>query len=123
MKRTLNSLFFILACVLIFGSFVTAPAEQLFPTRMKIIILNSLGNYEDSVKVTLYQNKEDFRNSENAVSEPQYTDKKGKVIFDDLEPKSYYIDAVKGDKNNYGGAQLTPQLDKGKLNKVNIVIE
>ena len=52
-----------------------------------------------------------------------YTDNKGRVTFKDLEEKVYFINAVKGDMNNYGMGVQTGKLEKGKVNKVTIVIE
>ena len=104
-------------------TFKSTSEKALLPTALKITVLDELGNYVESAEVTIYGNEEDFKASENAVMEMQLTDKKGRVTFKGLEPKSYYVDVVKGKKTNYGAAQLTPQLEEGRFNKVNIIIE
>lgn len=119
MRRLILPLIFILLGT---GIMAFTTSEQIFPTRLRITVLNRLGNEQDSVAVTLYANKEDYEASENSVAGPLYTDNKGRVTFDDLEPKMYYVEAIKGDENNYGDAERTNELVKGRLNKVNIVI-
>lgn len=98
-------------------------SDQLLPTSLRITILNELGNAESEVKVTLYSNSEDYKKEENAVMEGKFTDKKGRVTFKGLEPKAYFVNAVKGDKNNYGAGVQTDILEEGRINKVNIIIE
>jgi hypothetical protein len=44
------------------------------------------------------------------------------VTFKDLDAKSYYILARKGDRSNYGGGEMTDVIAKNKLNKLNVVI-
>lgn len=97
--------------------------DQLFPTRLKITVINELGNIEEGATVTLYGTEEDYKNEENPIGESQITDDKGVVKFSDLEPKVYYVLAEKDDKNNWGAGVQTGQLEEGKMNKVNIVIE
>lgn len=98
-------------------------SDQLLPTSLRITVLNELGNVEPEAKVTLYGNGEDYKKEENAVMEGKMTDKKGRVTFKGLEPKVYFVNAEKGDKNNYGAGVQTDTLEEGKVNKVNIIIE
>lgn len=98
-------------------------SDQLLPTSLRITVLNELGNTEQEVKVTLYGNSEDYKKEENAVMEGKTTDKKGRVTFKGLEPKVYFVNAEKGDKNNYGAGVQTDKLQEGRVNKVNIIIE
>ncbi len=97
-------------------------ADQLLPTKLKITVLDGLGNPTKGAVVTLYKNEDDYFNNENAVEKAK-TDEKGLVVFKKLEPISYYIDARKGDMNNDGeGVKIAP-LQEGRTNKVNTVIE
>lgn len=92
-------------------------------TSLRITVIDGMGNYVEGASVTLYESEEDFRASENPVQETQLTDKKGRVTFRDLEPKSYFVDVVKEKMTNYGAAQMTPELAEKRMNKVNIVID
>lgn len=98
-------------------------SEQLFKTNLKITVRNELGNIEEGVSVQLFPTEEDYRNETNPVTEVQMTNDKGEVKFKDLEPKAYFVNAEKGDKNNYGAGVKTDELEEGKLNKITIVIE
>lgn len=96
---------------------------QFFSTSLKLTVLNELGNQEENVMVQLFPTEEDYRNETNPVTEVQYTDKKGRVKFKDLEPRVYFVNAEKGDKNNIGAGVQTDTLAENKLNKITIVIE
>lgn len=96
---------------------------QLMKTSLTITVRNELGNIEEGVGVQLFPTEEDYRNETNPSSEIEYSDKKGKVRFKDLEPKVYFVNAVKGDKNNIGAGVQTDTLQEGKVNKVTIIIE
>jgi len=96
---------------------------QIFPTNMRITVISRLGNPVENAHVTIYQNREDYENEENAVAGPALTDRKGRVTFKNLEEKQYYVQVVKGDNSNYGDAEQTNKLEKGKMNKFNIVIQ
>jgi uncharacterized GH25 family protein len=96
---------------------------QVLPTGMRITVISRLGNTVENAKVTVFANQEDYENEENAVAGPAFTDKKGRVTFKNLEEKQYYVQVIKGDENNYGDAEQTGKLIKGKINKFNIVIQ
>jgi len=96
---------------------------QIFPTSMRITVISRLGNPVENAQVTIYQNRDDYENEENAVAGPELTDRKGRVTFKNLEEKQYYVQVVKGDNSNYGDAEQTNKLEKGKMNKFNIVIQ
>ncbi len=115
MKAILGAFFLIIVL-----SFSLKPGLK---TNLRITILNELGNVEDSVVVTLYTNKNDYRENKNPVVPLQYTDTKGRATFSDLEPIEYYIHAQKGDKTNVGAGVVADVLKKGKLNKLTIIIE
>lgn len=108
-----------LAAILILS--MSSLSSQLFKTNLKVTVRNDAGNLESGVKVTLYKTKEDFDKSANAFN-TQTTDDKGNARFDELEPTVYYINAEKGDKNNYGAGEKIDSLIENKLNKVTIII-
>jgi len=97
--------------------------KPILKTNLRITILNELGNAEDSVEVTLYINKNDYRENKNPAVPLQLTDEKGRVTFKDLEPIEYYIHAQKGDKTNVGAGVVADVLKEGKMNKLTIIIE
>ncbi len=99
-----------------------APEDQLLPTKLRVTVIDGLGNITEGVKVIIYKDQEEYRVGENAVAEA-ITDKKGRVTFTDVEPIHYFIDARKGDMNNDGEGVRTAKLQEGRLNKVNTVVE
>ncbi|MFY0605983.1 MAG: hypothetical protein JXR10_04655 [Cyclobacteriaceae bacterium] len=100
----------------------TSAEDQLLPTKLRITVLDGLGNITEGVTVVIYKDQEEYRNGENPVAEG-ITDKKGRITFDDVKPIHYFIDARKGDMNNDGEGVRTDKLQEGRLNKVNTVIE
>lgn len=96
---------------------------QLLKTNLKITVRNDLGNLEEGVSVQLFSSEEDYREEKDPVTEILLTDDKGVVKFKDLEPKVYFVNAEKDDKNNIGAGVATQKLDEGKTNKVTIIIE
>ncbi|MEQ8240601.1 MAG: carboxypeptidase regulatory-like domain-containing protein [Cyclobacteriaceae bacterium] len=124
MKNTKYT-FILLTVIMIAGlfSFKSVSEPQSFlPTKLKITVLDGLGNANEGAIVTLYKNEEDYRQSENAVVK-EITDNKGRVKFTDLKPIAYFIDARNGDMNNNGEGVKTAPLLEGRVNKVNTVIE
>ncbi|MFH6985966.1 carboxypeptidase-like regulatory domain-containing protein [Marinoscillum sp. 108] len=114
---------FVLSTVLLVGLFSFSPAQpELLPTKLRITVIDGLGNPAEGATVTIYLNEDDYRNSENPVAKA-ISDNKGRVTFKDLKPVPYFIDARKGDMNNDFEGVRTAALEEGKLNKVNTVIE
>lgn len=113
---------FSLATLVTFSAFTSSDTNQVLSTALRVTVLDNLGNVVENAKVTLYGNSGDYENSENAVAGPSFTDAKGRVTFKGLEAKAFYVEAKKGEKSNYGEAEKTSILDKGKTNKVNIII-
>lgn len=111
------------ALLLVFSTTSIAAEFQVLSTGMRITVLSRLGNPIENAKVTLYDNQEDYESEENAKAGPAFTDEKGRVTFKNLDEKQYYVQVIKGDENNYGDAEQTGKLKKGKLNKFNIVIQ
>ncbi len=112
----------LLFSMLFFGTNTEVVEEQLLPTKLRITVINGLGNFVKGASVSIYDNEEDYRASENPIA-TGLTDKKGRVTFKDLKPLSYYVEAKKDDQNNNGEGVLTSKLAEGKINKVNTVIE
>ncbi|MEQ8810064.1 MAG: carboxypeptidase regulatory-like domain-containing protein [Imperialibacter sp.] len=107
-----------IACFLLLTS-----STQLLPTNLRITVLNSLGNAEEGVTVTLYDTEDNYIEEKNPVQESQLTDAKGRVTFTKLQPKPYFVVARKGDLDNNGEGAETAALQEGRMNKVNIVIQ
>ena len=119
--RTFQSI--ALVFFLLLSASLIAADFQILSTGMRITVLSRLGNPVENAKVTVYDNREDYENEEHAIAGPAFTDAKGRVTFKNLEVKQYYVQVIKGDESNYGDAEQTGKLIKGKLNKFNIVIQ
>lgn len=95
---------------------------QILSTKLKITVVDELGNVVPDAKVTLYGSEADYNKEVNPVQPFKLTDSKGRVTFKKLTPKSYYVIIRKGDKDNSGGGEIINDLEKGKVNKANVVI-
>ena len=120
-----NIRFIIPAILLLSFLFISCKATgplQILPTKLKVTVIDGNGNFVEGADVTLFLSKEDYINSQNPSTSAK-TDSKGKVVFKKLEPRKYYLDVRKGEKNNDGRGSETDNLQEGRVNKVNIVIE
>ena len=108
--------------VLFVASFLHTAEAQLLPTKLRVTVLDGLGNFVEGASVSIYDNEKDYLASENAVAMLK-TDKKGRVTFKEMRPIAYFIEAKKGEKNNNGEGVQTGELSEGRINKVNTVIE
>lgn len=97
-------------------------SAQIFSTKLKITVLDDLGNVVKDAKVTIYGSEADYSKEVNPVQPYQLTDSKGRVTFKNLDTKSYYVIVRKGDMDNSQGGEIVSELSKGKVNKANIVI-
>ena len=95
---------------------------QLFPTNLKVTVLDELGNSVEEAQVNLYKTKEAYLKSENALFSGT-TNANGMVKFKKLDATNYFIEVIKADKRNDGLGAETEPLTKGKTNKVNVVIQ
>lgn len=95
---------------------------QLLPTKLKITVIDGLGNFVEGATVSIYGNEKDYLASENPVATLK-TDKGGVVTFKDVKSAPYFVEAKKGDKSNVGEGVQTETLSEGKVNKVNTIIE
>lgn len=119
MKRTL----FILTLILTSFFFQTQESEaQIFNTKLRITVLDDLGNIVPEAEVTLYANQDDYNNEVNPIQETMMTDDKGRVTFRKLELTTFYVIVRKGDMTNAGGGEVIRDIEENKLNKVNVVI-
>ncbi len=96
--------------------------KQLLPTKLRITVIDGLGNFVEGASVSIYEDESNYRASTNPVATGE-TDKKGRVVFKDLKAIAYYVEAKKGEQNNNGEGVLTGTLSEGKINRVNTVIE
>lgn len=95
---------------------------QLLPTKLRVTVIDDLGNYVEGATVSIYENEKDYLASENAVA-TLTTDKKGRVTFKEIKPMAYFVEAKYEGKNNNAAGVKTSELSEGRLNKVNTVIE
>lgn len=98
------------------------PDAQIFNTKLKITVIDELGNVVEGAEVTLYANQANYNAEKNPVQPTQKSNNKGQVTFKKLEPQSYYVIVRKGEKDNSGGGEIVSKLEKGKVNKANVVI-
>lgn len=113
----------ILFFIVIFGIIGIQSAEaQLLPTKLRITVIDGLGNFVEGATVSIYEKEADYLASENAV-QTLTTDKDGLVTFSKVKSMRYYVEAKLKDKNNNGEGVITGVLAEGKVNKVNTVIE
>ena len=95
---------------------------QIFNTKLRITVVDELGNVVPEAEVTLYATKADYNSLKNPVFETTKTDQKGRVTFKKLEKNEYYVRVVKDDMTNAGGGEIISGLEIRKLNKANVVI-
>ena len=95
---------------------------QLLPTKLEVTVRDGNGNIVQGAAVTLYLTQSDYEFSENAFQTEQ-TDEKGRIIFKNLSPRSYFLDARKGEMNNDGRGIQTSKLIEKKKNKLTVIIE
>jgi len=98
-------------------------AEQLFPTVLKVTVLDDIGNPVQGATVTLYNNETDYYNNENPAYDSIETNANGEAKFKKIDAKRYLIDVQKGDMSNDGGGIETQHLEKGKVNRIRVIIE
>ncbi|WP_258104126.1 carboxypeptidase-like regulatory domain-containing protein [Marinoscillum sp. MHG1-6] len=123
--KIVKYLVFAITTIILIGifSFKNIEAQNPFlPTKLKITVLDRLGNVVPEATVTLYKDESSYRANADTV-QSMMTDEKGVALFKNLEPVSYFIDARKGDENNDGEGVQTASLQEGRVNKVNTIIE
>ena len=115
---------FVIPVMFLLLSFVGPQSSlQILKTQLVVTVLDDLGNIEKGARVTLYENEEDYNKLQNPVLPSELTNEKGKVRFIGLKPKPYYVAAKKGANDNFLRGEKTKALLKGKLNKINVIID
>lgn len=120
MKNSFNNIVLMIGLLIVFSSF--KPVFKVLSTSLKVTVLDELGNPAEGVEVTLFLTKEDYRAETNPI-QTKVTDADGKVTFKKLKPIPYYVYASTADKSNIGSGVLTQELQEGKTNRVNTIIE
>lgn len=100
----------------------TSNGQKFLPTKLKVTVINGEGNVVQNATVRLFLSEDDYLQDQKSILSEK-TNEKGQVIFKKLDPRPYYIDARKGDKNNDGRGSKTDKLKEGRVNRVNVVIE
>ncbi|WP_462251460.1 peptidase associated/transthyretin-like domain-containing protein [Ekhidna sp.] len=101
---------------------IESTQAQLLPTKLRITVIDGLGNFVEGATVSIYETEKDYLASENAVATLK-TDKKGRVTFKEVKPMAYFVEAKFEDKNNNAAGVKTGELEEGRINKVNTVID
>lgn len=101
----------------------TGSSFQIFKTSLDITVRDGLGNLVEGAKVQIYKTYDDFQEETNPVADAQFTDKRGRVLFKDLDAQSYYISVTKDDMNNFGQGEMVDKLIANRRNKVTIIIQ
>lgn len=112
----------LLTLILLGSASIHTAEAQLLPTKLRVTVIDGLGNYVEGATVSIYENEKDYLASENAVA-TMTTDKKGRVTFKEIKPMAYFVEAKFEGKNNNAAGVKTGELEEGKLNKVNTVID
>lgn len=120
MKKIKLGFISILSLIALLGASPEA-SSQTINAKLKITVLDDLGNLIEGAQVKIYASEDDYKASENAVA-TSTTDKKGRVKIKELQGKVYFVQVTKGDLKNDGRAVQTNTLTKG-TNRVNIIIE
>lgn len=119
-KHVLLLEFIILAGIMLTP--LVSNGQKFLPTKLKVTVINGEGNVMKNATVRLFLSEDDYINDKKSILSEKTNDK-GQVVFKKLNPRSYYIDARKGDLNNDGRGAKTDKLKEGRVNRVNVVIE
>jgi uncharacterized protein (DUF2141 family) len=117
----MKNLHIVLAVFIVMLTAQSAEA-QLMNTKLQITVTNDLGNLIEGATVTLFNSMDDYDSETNPVQSAT-TDEKGRVLFYELEPKSYFMTVTKDDLTNAGRGTQTSKLIAKKKNIINVVIE
>lgn len=114
MKKLLTLSFFVVSALVL-------TSTQVLKTQLQVTVLDNIGNIQSGAKVTLFETEEDYNNSKPALP-MQVVNKKGKTRFVGLKAIDYFVYCEKGKKNNMFHGEKTGELQKGRINKVNLII-
>lgn len=112
----------IFVLIALFGVSTHVAEAQILPTKLRVTVIDGLGNFVEGATVSIYESKEDYLASKNPFATLR-TDKRGRVTFKEVLPKSYFVEASFEGMNNNGYGVKTYELSEGKINKVNTVIQ
>lgn len=112
---------FITIAVILISSSIHTTEAQLLPTKLRVTVIDGLGNFVEGASVSIYETEKDYLASENAVA-TLLTDNKGRVTFKDIKPMAYFVEAKFENQNNNAAGVKTGELKEGRINKVNTVI-
>lgn len=110
----------VLICLFAFG--LTSMVQQGLKTQLRITVIDEIGNVVEGASVKVYGSQEDYNASESVLFE-QVTDKNGRTRVVGLKDQVYFLEVVKDKKDNSLGAVQTAKLTKGRVNKLNVIIE
>ena len=88
MKRLIPILLVIMMSTLLVQNRAEA---QILSTKLKITVVDALGNVVQDAKVRIFKNKADYTKEVNDVQPFKLTNAKGQVTFKKLKAVSYYI--------------------------------
>ncbi|MEO9804747.1 MAG: carboxypeptidase regulatory-like domain-containing protein [Reichenbachiella sp.] len=108
--------------LLISATSVISKTSGLFPTRVKVTVLEVSGEIVNGATVQFYKTKDDYLTNQNLQFEG-VTNKKGWIVIKKIEAIPYFIEVTKGEKKNYGKGVQIEKIYEGKKNKINIIIE
>ena len=113
---------FPLLVILLMAIFPNESHGQMLKTKLQVEVRNDLGNSVQGAIVTLYKTQADYENNENPVQSGE-TDEKGRIVFKELDPVSYFVDARTEDLSNDGRGVQTTKLIAKKKNLIATIIE
>lgn len=90
-------------------------------TSVTLTVRDEVGNVVEGASVRFFSNKEDYEKELKPIATAT-TDAKGVAKFKEINNLNIFILVRKGDKDNSGGGEQT-KLEKGKINKVTVVIQ
>jgi hypothetical protein len=109
----------ILVSVLVLVLFVAVAA--VLKTSLHITVRDEVGNVVPDANIKLYSNRENWEKETGHFAEG-FTDAKGIFKFQEVNQLTVFVLIRKDDKDNTGGGEQTT-LEKGKINKVTVVIQ
>ena len=99
------------------------PTNTTESTGLEITVKDYLGNIITGAIVKLYLSEYDLIQGTNQVGSTSFSDKNGKVIFNNLLPTKYYWYIESGCQNNVnGGVTTVSSLTENKLNTLDVIL-
>lgn len=90
-------------------------------TSLNVTVRDETGNVVVGANIKLYSNRENWEKETGHFAEGT-TDAKGIYKFQDVAQLNVFLLVKKDDKDNTGGGEQTT-LEKGKINKITVVIQ